>query len=462
MRIILLFGALAAVASACGESNSTSPESGTAGAALGGSHSSDGAGRGGGGAENSGGASGNGEAGSHDAVGGSTSSAGDAGSGGGGDASGAGEWVWQSKAAVGEELNAAWTVDANDVWAAGDDGTLVHWDGKAWSHVDAATRTHLAALWGSSASDLWAVGGGIGGEPNLVHFDGTKWSAVDAGTNANLSAIWGSARDDVWAAGSSGIITHYDGGHWTLSYQADQTDLIAFYAIAGSGAGDVWAVGATLAPRPSGRHAAVHWSQGGPWTTDPSASFPEGARALWSFGTNDVWALGENGALHFDGSTWTENDDPALAGLLGLWGSATGHLTAVGAGRIEEFDGATWTEGDSRTATLYAVTGASDDDRWAVGTAGTILHFESGRTSRLDCAAIGGECVAGSSCAGLTSDYPCSDSGITCCVVATACQQTTPPLACHDGEGYCPYATSGAGEAGAASGEAGGPGCTPP
>ena len=52
------------------------------------------------------------------------------------------------------------------VWAVGDAGTILHYDGTRWSPSLAAfpvgkKRPDLLGVWGSSPSDVWIVGDGI-------------------------------------------------------------------------------------------------------------------------------------------------------------------------------------------------------------------------------------------------------------------------------------------------------------
>lgn len=63
------------------------------------------------------------------------------------------------------------------------------------------------ALWGSGPGDLWAAG------RDLAHHDGVSWSVVEA--DVDLVAIDGSGADDVWALGAGGL-RHFDGTVWTV------------------------------------------------------------------------------------------------------------------------------------------------------------------------------------------------------------------------------------------------------
>ncbi len=471
MRVLVALGAVVALLAGCGESKrsdagtggtaATAASGGAAGSGASGGVAAGGAGggsatSGGGSAGEGGGTSGGGGGGARSGSGGSSGSAGTA-SGSGGEGGGAGtstdggRWVWQSDTATPNDLSCVWVVAADDVWAVGGNGAIVHFDGSGWSTVPSNTKNHLSGIWGTSADDIWAVGGGVGGEPNLVHWDGAAWSVVNAGTTTNLYAVWGSGPDDVFAVGASGIagvITHFDGDTWAVSFDSD---FVAFGSVSGSGAGDVWATGGTLGPHGLGVHAAAHFSSGGPWLPDPSDTFPEASRGLWSFAEDDVWSLGDGEALHWDGTAWSRSPSVLLAGMVDIWGSDRGELTAVGQNAtVVEGTSSLWDQARSGGAALASVGGMSQAVRFAVGDRGTILRFEPDTTDVADCAAIGGECVSAGTCAGHLSDYACGGSD-DCCVSSNACGAMPPccgptdaevPAICHDGQPYCPTGSS--------------------
>jgi hypothetical protein len=69
------------------------------------------------------------------------------------------------------------------VWAVGGGGTLLHWDGTAWTQVMSPTTNALNGVSGTSATDVWAVGAGTGfGPATVLHFNGTTWSSVSNAT----------------------------------------------------------------------------------------------------------------------------------------------------------------------------------------------------------------------------------------------------------------------------------------
>ena len=57
-------------------------------------------------------------------------------------------------------LNRMWGSGDKDIWGAGPDGLMLHWDGKVWRRIAVPTGNNLLAIWGSSDKDVWAVGEG--------------------------------------------------------------------------------------------------------------------------------------------------------------------------------------------------------------------------------------------------------------------------------------------------------------
>ena len=68
-----------------------------------------------------------------------------------------------------------------------------------------------AGTMGTSSSDIWAVGQ----QGAIVHYDGKDWVAVASPTREGLFAVWGISSSDIWAVGGKGVVIRYDGSRWT-------------------------------------------------------------------------------------------------------------------------------------------------------------------------------------------------------------------------------------------------------
>lgn len=166
--------------------------------------------------------------------------------------------VWRRVTEVGAgHGNVLWTgwADQNNVLVAGDDGTILHYDGAAdadggmWHSMQSPTRLPLHALWGRCFNELHAVGW-MG---TVLSFDGTRWQqrrggVVDPDTggyascteNAPLFDLTGDASGRAWAVGDAGTVLAFDNEQWQAQTTATQANL---RGIACTPAGQLFAVG---------------------------------------------------------------------------------------------------------------------------------------------------------------------------------------------------------------------------
>lgn len=79
---------------------------------------------------------------------------------------------------------------------------------------------NLSDVWGPSADEIYAVGN----QGTILHYNGSGWARMESGTEADLEGVWGYqlkdadgniTRTDVFAAGSNGTILRYDGTAWS-------------------------------------------------------------------------------------------------------------------------------------------------------------------------------------------------------------------------------------------------------
>jgi hypothetical protein len=85
------------------------------------------------------------------------------------------EWQWANPSPTGRTLYAISGSAENDVWVAGEGGTVSHWNGKIWDikhrGPDGARYFSVGAV---SANEVW-VAGELNGSVSVVHYDGKDW-----------------------------------------------------------------------------------------------------------------------------------------------------------------------------------------------------------------------------------------------------------------------------------------------
>ena len=240
-------------------------------------------------------------------------------------------------------------------------------------------------LWAVGAlgeSDAWAVGTHTplprGTYPLTEHWDGQRWRAVPCpspgGTaepaRSSLEAVAIDAPDDAWAVGqwspikhvppTHGLIEHWNGVKWSIvpgPRSRGYTSLLAVAAISPTAA---WAIGKGVA---GGHFVTVFMGWNGTrWRYLPSPGTDVGGPAVIS--ARDIWVVGgsKRGTLaeHWDGSKWTIvptpnafKDRTRSSGLYAVSGSSSTNVWAVGQYQsgptsldtstlVEHWDGARW------------------------------------------------------------------------------------------------------------------------
>ena len=266
-------------------------------------------------------------------------------------------------------LAGIWGSAADDIWAVGEAGTILHYDGKRWTASDSPTTAPLHAVSGSAADDLWAVGDSV-----VLHWAGKRWadSLKDPDLHEELLSVWAGERHSAFMVGfttdtNRGLVRRWDGAAW------DWTELGrgAMWEVWGSGPTDLW-IGGTS------EMGQGFLDRGDGMTFDATAYNGESVRGIWGASSDDVWVVPYNGKFqHWDGSRWTTFALPSAAPIMAVSGSGPSDVWAVGlAGTILHWDGDSWTRDATATdANLLSVWAANEKDAWAVGADGIMLHW---------------------------------------------------------------------------------------
>ena len=247
------------------------------------------------------------------------------------------------------------------------DDAVVRFDGPSAEVEGSGISRSLNQAFGFASDQVLAVGaGGL-----IARFDGQGWGVQYAPTHATLNDVWGAAPDDLRAVGEGGTLLRFDGTAWSQVAVPTTSSL------------------RTVARAPDGTWvAAGDWvllqDDGTGWHADPAYTW-----GYWNDAASDgerLWLVGDYGRiLAREGGAWIDQGAPWVR-WNGVWAPSPGEAFAVGeAGSILHFDGVSWGPMDSgTTADLYAVSGSGSDDVVAVGDAGTVLRYDGVAWTRVD------------------------------------------------------------------------------
>lgn len=293
-------------------------------------------------------------------------------------------WCWENPVPQGNELRAAWAVAPTDAWFVGTGGTVLHWDGAAWTVMHAPTDDDLDVVWASSATDVWVRGPSA----PLRHWDGASWTTAEH----DGATVWGSGPSDVWVVGPA--VWHFDGRGWAATTLPPGT--AGASAVSGSGPHDVW-----ITPGYDGSGQAdlrlFHWDGTRMETftrpADPRApcSCDDLVRQVWSVSRDDAWLAGSNHIWHWDGTAFNEVPPPldTRAGTWWtgrIWGTGADDVwvlgeylagTAMQQWAIFRWDGSTWSISTAPLG-MSGLVGTGPADAWLVGSAGRVAHWNGG------------------------------------------------------------------------------------
>jgi hypothetical protein len=216
---------------------------------------------------------------------------------------------------------------ANDAWATGyysdqadapiTHALTLHWNGTAWTRVDAPEPTlgtlfnkiNLQAVKALAVDDVWAAGNvsyidaqGAGQVQTLIeHWDGTHWSVVPSpvvdSTASTLTGLAAVGAGDIWAAGTTGspadngardpLLEHWDGTQWTVvsTPRPDKAYNCGYFGAAAT-TGRAHAVGACIAMDAGTQPHAVPLAATTPAVTGGGATAPAAPTALVSTATS--------------------------------------------------------------------------------------------------------------------------------------------------------------------------------
>ena len=319
---------------------------------------------------------------------------------------------WGEILTTNETLKDIWAMSRGDVYAVGDNGAVLHYDGQSWALTTLADGRTLMQVFGTASNDVYT-----GGETNsrLYHFDGLSWQPVFLPTfSFETTSIWGTSPADMFAVGQ-GIeegpppsVFHFDGSEWhresipfLIPFNRDLTTISGNeQSLFVGGAydaflrfdGEVWRRG-----YPGGGEGYISDISAGPGSSvvvsdsDGCVSSFDGASwthhycegevmHAWASALDDIFGIAGARIAHFDGRSWQSMQSNTTVELYDVWGRSTLEVYAVGDScTVVHYDGQSWQPMQSDTDERLRAIWGNAEIAVAVGTHGTILHLQDGQ-----------------------------------------------------------------------------------
>ncbi|MDB4542760.1 hypothetical protein N9241_00805 [bacterium] len=311
------------------------------------------------------------------------------------------------------------------LWAVGDQGRIVNYDGDQWREQSSGTSANLRAV--LPLADGRILVAGLGG--TVLEMRDGQWHALDTGSGCAIVSMTAIGDDRVIAVGGEyctqanqfvGRIFLYSDNNWSpvdvdftlprlrrvrreganlliigdggVAYRwtaegvsrlatrlrYDLHDVISFEGGQAMICGDD---GTLLQETACGEQGALATPAEMPqWERISNGETNKTLRALWVVDDSHVIVAGDSGTvLHYRDGELTVTEAPGKRRIHALWGSSPRNIYAVcDAATILHFDGETWCEahcGGVDTA-LLAITGFGPHDIFAVGDSGYALRYD--------------------------------------------------------------------------------------
>ncbi|HWR67690.1 MAG TPA: Ig-like domain-containing protein [Desulfomonilia bacterium] len=274
---------------------------------------------------------------------------------------------WSMTNPTNQDLYSLWGSWDGDLYAAGENGILISYNGASWSQVSLSNPYDLNALWGTPASQVFSAG-----DLGKIYFnDGLgRWYLFTTPVITDLYGLWGSSASDVYAVGALGKILFFNGSSWQ-DVSPSTTSGIDLYCIWGADEDHLWA-GGTLGKLFLYNGAA--WNQ-----VSVSSLTSQTFRALWGSSASDIFAAGTLGSIiHYDGSFWSNAFNAGGLALYALWGLANDDIFAAGQnGKVYHYDGHAWSAlNTGYTDDIRAIWGSTSGTVFFAGDDGSVLVYD--------------------------------------------------------------------------------------
>jgi hypothetical protein len=287
-------------------------------------------------------------------------------------------------------LLSVWGSGPDDVYAGGEARTLLHGSGTTWELLPLPEGSAVSDLHGSAWDSVYLLLDYDEGGEMMIEYDGSGWSTAVSDWDYSPK-IWVAGADDVFGVSTYALpmepgvygagALHFDGAEWTTlwvdDYMAEGDADWLFDDMAGTDTGYLFAVGVTWGYE---LQPSVAVSDGAGWWIEELPA-PD-LHGVWALDAENVWAVGDGGAILKRGETeWTYEDAPTSARLDGIFGWSATEQVAVGDGVILRKSGAAWElEAPPISGVhLHGVWGATPDDVYAVGEldgGALIIHYD--------------------------------------------------------------------------------------
>ncbi len=291
----------------------------------------------------------------------------------------------------------------DDVYIAGYNGWVGHYDGVDWSASRTDSRRAFQSIWKAPDGPLY-----MATYDSLFTYDGVQLTPVDLGTPVWSPRIYGRSAVEVYCSGESDVsyasIYRYDGIEWSSAADVYQHVNVVWgdrssHRLLAGGYNVVWEIEGSDAKPLLGDPGLSGYDFMDLWGSEEDGVFLIGSRAyryhegawidlrkqdltsqraysIWGRSGDELYAVGSSLILHYDGASWTAVSGGAGLDLTTVWGNES-EVFAVGYnGAIVRHDGSSWQRMESGTSYALFAVYAWEGGAFAGGESGALMRYD--------------------------------------------------------------------------------------
>lgn len=135
-------------------------------------------------------------------------------------------FCWENPLPQGNTLFGVFAFGPRAVWAVGEAGTVLFWNGERTQLIDVGTTADLRGIYGTSTNELFVVGD----QGTIVRFDGSSWVRETVSGVYRINVVWVAANGAAFAGANGGsVLKRGAGGVWSemILSPSNTADIVA-------------------------------------------------------------------------------------------------------------------------------------------------------------------------------------------------------------------------------------------
>ncbi|APR75053.1 Thiamin-phosphate pyrophosphorylase [Minicystis rosea] len=187
-----------------------------------------------------------------------------------------------------------------------------------WTTMTSPTPYTLYSVWGTSANAVWAVGE----SGRALFYDGTSWQVRGLSVTTRIWSVSGTTPDNVFAVTADSLIFKFDGSSWSVYGNLPNPTFYEHAGIFVDGGNSLWIAAQETTSHKMRLFRSVNGNTTLIGPINSGLYLEHNGASVWAFSPNNVWISGTATAW-YTGSTPINNVGPVS---YAIWGTGSSQV----------------------------------------------------------------------------------------------------------------------------------------